>query len=66
MSLQEENEDHLLLLKESDFTEFFDQFPFNEVFQYILHITNDGIVFVHACVQYVYVHNELAKYKVWL
>lgn len=47
--MQEEEEDRKqLLLKESDFMDFFDQFPFNDVFQHILHVSENGMTFIRT------------------
>ena len=35
----------MLLLKESDYISFFDQFPFSDVFQHILRIGPEGMGF---------------------
>ena len=39
---QDDDEEHQLLLKESDYIAFFDQFPFTEVFRYILVVPDEG------------------------
>jgi hypothetical protein len=40
--LEEEDEENLKLLKESDFIAFFEQFPFSEMFHHILNIGDSG------------------------
>ena len=40
--LPQEDEENLMLLKESDFISFFDQFPFSEMFKHILGIGESG------------------------
>ena len=40
--LSQEEEENLMLLKESDFITFFDQFPFSEMFRHILQIGESG------------------------
>ena len=37
---QDDNEENQLLLKESDFISFFDQFPFSDLFRHILQVSN--------------------------
>ena len=37
---QDDNEENQLLLKESDFISFFDQFPFSDLSRHILQVSN--------------------------
>jgi hypothetical protein len=50
--LEEEDEENLMLLKESDFISFFDQYPFSEMFKHILRIGENGEIPVAETTSY--------------